>query len=295
MKIASIGQAIMQAARPRVLLPPLQFGLGVQVHHHFGSHFLIDALHCHGFCCDYNEVQQFERNAASSYNTDFPNYTSEFVQYAADNVDQNSRSLDGHNAAHGMGMIVVITPDNQCTKPIPRVKVTYKYAAIVGRVPIHYHKEERLVSFKAHNHEADQDILWKSSILFRSPHQSWSGMMPGKSSVMSVLMIDMNPTDVSCIYSLLVFISEHAHRYNVQLIITFDLPLWWKAFLITATKHPNSDLRNILLCLGGFHTEMSLLGSIGQLMAGSRLQKLFELMYAPNAVVHMLLVRLLHT
>ena len=42
LKIASIGQAIMQAARPRVLLAPLQFGLGVQMHHHFGSHFLID-------------------------------------------------------------------------------------------------------------------------------------------------------------------------------------------------------------------------------------------------------------
>ena len=32
MKIASIGQIIMQAARPQVLLAPLQFGLGVQMH-----------------------------------------------------------------------------------------------------------------------------------------------------------------------------------------------------------------------------------------------------------------------
>ena len=38
-KIASIGQAIMQAARPRVLLAPLQIGLGVQLHR-----FLIDTL-----------------------------------------------------------------------------------------------------------------------------------------------------------------------------------------------------------------------------------------------------------
>ena len=143
MKIAPIGQAIMQAARPRVLLAPLQFGLGVQMHHHFGSRFLIDALHCHGFCCAYNEVQQFEWNAALSYNTDIPYYTSECVQYAADNVDHNSRTLDGHNTFHGTGMIDFITPENQCTKPIPRVKVTYKDVAIVGRVPIHFHKEER--------------------------------------------------------------------------------------------------------------------------------------------------------
>ena len=306
MKIASIGQEIIQASRPRVLLAPLQFGLGVQMHHHFGSRFLIDALLCHGFCCSYNEVQQFERNAAFSHNTDIPNYRSEFVQYAADNVDHNSRTLDGHNTFHGMGMIVAITPENQCTKPIPRVKVTYKDVAIVGRVPIYFHKQERLgteaikfenlCSFKAQNQEANLDILWKTSILFGSPRPSWLGMMqfvhhgdhPGKSSVMFLPMIDMNPTDVSCIYSMLIFITEHAHRYNVQPIITFDQPLWWKAFLITATEPANSDLRNIVLCLGGFHTEMSFLGSIGHLMAGSGLQELFELIYAPNAVVHML-------
>ena len=45
-EIASIGQAIMQAARQRVLLAPLQVGLGVQLHHHFASRFLIDSLHC---------------------------------------------------------------------------------------------------------------------------------------------------------------------------------------------------------------------------------------------------------
>ena len=43
-KIASIGQAIIQAARPRVLIAPLQIGLAVQMHHHYGSKFLIDSL-----------------------------------------------------------------------------------------------------------------------------------------------------------------------------------------------------------------------------------------------------------
>ncbi len=46
-KIASIGQAVMQATRPRVILTPLQLGLGVQLHHHFGSRFLIGTLHQH--------------------------------------------------------------------------------------------------------------------------------------------------------------------------------------------------------------------------------------------------------
>ena len=37
LKRASIGQVIWQAARPRVLLAPLQIGLDVQLHHHFAS------------------------------------------------------------------------------------------------------------------------------------------------------------------------------------------------------------------------------------------------------------------
>ena len=93
-KVASIGQAMMRATRPGVLLAPLQFGLGIQLYHHFASQFLVDTLHQHGFCCSYQEVQQFERNAAQSHGTDIPNLMREFVQYAADNGDHNIRTLD---------------------------------------------------------------------------------------------------------------------------------------------------------------------------------------------------------
>lgn len=61
LKIASIGQAIMQATAPRIMTSPLQIGLGVQLHHHFGSRFLIDCLNKHGFCSSYAEVTKFEK------------------------------------------------------------------------------------------------------------------------------------------------------------------------------------------------------------------------------------------
>ena len=64
LKLASVGQAIMQAARPRVFLAPLQFGLAVEMHDQFGSRFLIDTLNEHGFSSSYSEVQKFERSAA---------------------------------------------------------------------------------------------------------------------------------------------------------------------------------------------------------------------------------------
>ena len=42
-KLASLGQALMQAVRPWFSLP-LQLGLAVQMHHHFASKFLNNAL-----------------------------------------------------------------------------------------------------------------------------------------------------------------------------------------------------------------------------------------------------------
>ena len=110
LKLASIEQAIMQAARLRVLLAPLQVGLGLQIHHHFASCFLIDSLCRHRFCCSYQEVKRFGKNAAVDQATDTPNHTSEFAQYVADNVDHNIRTLDGNDTFHGMGIIASVTP-----------------------------------------------------------------------------------------------------------------------------------------------------------------------------------------
>ena len=69
-KIESIGQAIMQATRPRVLIAPLHLGLAVQMHHHFGSRVLIYSLHRHGFCSSHSEVQMFKRNAVVTSGTE---------------------------------------------------------------------------------------------------------------------------------------------------------------------------------------------------------------------------------
>jgi len=71
-------------------------------------------------------------------------------------------------------------------------------------------------------------------------------------------------------------------------ILTFDQPLWWKALTIVELEPTESNLRRIVLCLGGFHTEMNFLECIGYLMDSSGLQEVLELIYAPNAVIHML-------
>ena len=43
-KVAGIGQAAVQAVRPRAVIAPLQLGVVVQMHHLYRSRFLIDSL-----------------------------------------------------------------------------------------------------------------------------------------------------------------------------------------------------------------------------------------------------------
>lgn len=66
MKVCSMGQAIMQATRPRILTAPLQLGLAVDIHSSFASRILIVSLNALGFCSSYNEVLNHQRSAAVS-------------------------------------------------------------------------------------------------------------------------------------------------------------------------------------------------------------------------------------
>ena len=54
--------------------------------------------------------------------------------------------------------------------------------------------------------------------------------------------------------------------------------------MVRQSEPADSDLRQVVLRLGSFHTEMSFIGSIGHLIAESGLKELLELIYVPNAV-----------
>ena len=91
-----------------------------------------------------------------------------------------------------------------------------------------------LALVRAKDPTAILDILWKMSLLFGNPRPLWNGMMQlvhqgrhqGKSSGMFLPMIDMNPSDVTCVSFTLHFVSEHAKRHSIaNPIVTFDQPL----------------------------------------------------------------------
>ena len=61
------------------------------------------------------------------------------------------------------------------------------------------------------------------TIMMQACHE---GEHPGKSSITFLPMIDMDPNDMSCVYSTLVFVCDEASIRGVMPVVTFDQPLW---------------------------------------------------------------------
>lgn len=84
-------------------------------------------------------------------------------------------------------------------------------------------------------------------------------------------IIDLNPANETRIYSTLLFVIDEAKRIVIPTpCIIFYQPLWRKALL---------QIFNTVCILRGFHTLMSFLGSIGNLMSDSGLAELLEEKY----------------
>lgn len=277
------------------------------MHHQFGSKFLIDILYKLGFSSSYSEVQKFELNAAATNEMQVDGITFEhMIQFVADNVDHNLRTIDGHNTFHGMGIIATITPCIKRQNKVHRATVSIEEVTALAKIDIRFHKLNNnpltSLSFERITVVDGTDFSWKLDLLsniawpLRSPRLGLSAMMqivhdgsfPGHSDVIFLPMIDMNPIDISCIYSTFQFIGKEPKRHGAHPIVTFDQPLYWKALMITCIEQPDSEIGSIILRLGGFHMEMSFLGCIGYLMRGSGLVELLETVYASTAVGHML-------
>ena len=137
------------------------------------------------------------------------------------------------------------------------------------------------------------DLLWHTSLFFHKGNRpSWSGFMtdisvgayPGKSVINFLPIIDLNPTDMTCIYSTLRFVLDQSAKLHIETpVLTFDQPLWLKA-----TEIINAKCMPIVLILGGFHLMMSYLGSLGGLMNGAGLKEVLHTIYGVNAVEHVL-------
>ena len=317
-KEAAISQAIVQAARPRSVITPILFGVGVEVDHICGSKYIVDELARLGFSVSSYEVNRYKQSVMQSQPCELTEdecFPARFTQWVADNVDHNIATLDGQGTFHGMGIIAVkaktgnSVPDvahhkiqrvarMRAKESVNALGVTIQHfkppqqKALSTVILKQFRQLQRPYTFPV---DANLDLLWQSGWMFRSPCQdrpNCSGFMrhvcvgdhPPASEVRLLPILDLNPSDNSCVYTTLVFIEQQAKQLNIVTpCVTFDQPLWLKAVEIaTATS------MNIFCRLGGFHALMSFLGSIGSLMAGLGLSDVLEITYGANTVCHML-------
>ena len=101
-----IGQCILKALKPNSVIPPLLFGLGVEMDHMFGSKWLINELYRLGYSISCSEVTRFKQSILTNGTpTEHLQEDDRFTQWVADNVDHNTATLDGKGTFHGMGII----------------------------------------------------------------------------------------------------------------------------------------------------------------------------------------------
>ena len=265
LKVASIGQAIIQSVQPRTYISPILLALSASLDSNFGSKWLINVLHKLGFALGYDEVIVHKQSVVKKQDLDsfamFP-FPGHFTQWVADNIDHNIVTLNGEGTFHGMGIISVSTPgidsalNNEIQQePLKRLtRVSNAELLDNHGIPIISAPKMRYVldSLRLRNVEditrsitsasADNiDLAWYSIGLnskLRQLRPNWSGFMQsaiqgsfgGAAQSVVLPLIDLKSTDESCIYSTLIFVQSQAGLLNIETpCITFDQPLWQKA------------------------------------------------------------------
>lgn len=184
------------------------------------------------------------------------------VQFVADNVDHNTGTIDGRGTFHGMGIIASITPASNVKRQIPRVVASTEDVNAVGKIRIHYFNQHGIRNSMLTFSDLDNmssvddptcmlDFFMKLRRPMSKVMPSWSGVMQtvqtgfhtGKSSVIFLPMIDLNPSDMSCVYSTLQFVCNQAEKLNVKPVLTFDQPLYWKAQQIVCSEAAEDNVK----------------------------------------------------
>ena len=138
-------------------------------------------------------------------------------------------------------------------------------------------------------------MLWHSTQKVYTGNKlrsSWTGFIQEVSveahlppaNITMLPITDLKSSDESCVYSMLSYVKHQATLINIPTAcITFDQPLWWKAVKIIDAKS-----MDIVCRLGGFHTMMSSLRTLGSLMNGAGLSELLTAVYGESSITHIL-------
>lgn len=108
------------------------------------------------------------------------------IKFVADNIDHDTRTIDGKDTFHGMGMIATFTPGLLSSKSIKRSKATIDDVRAIGSIDIlpylnkavgHGLRYEEVSEFMYEDNFLHTEVLLKATWLLRTKRPSWSGIM----------------------------------------------------------------------------------------------------------------------
>ena len=240
-----------------------------------------------------------------------------YIQFIYDNVDHNVATLDGHNTFRAMGRVKCVTPANAVHEEAPILrteKVSTEMLEPHGLTKVTVYPLPRVFGYSfltAENLETviqepesartgkQVDFLWIwNSWLQKSPVPGWNEFMDtvynnissyNTSEILPLPFVNLDPSNPSTIYTCLLHAAEEGEKVGQsKTVVTFDQPLYAKACEMVLAAEPNSPLSHLIIRLGGFHLLKSFLGAIGNIMAGSGFEQLWETIYEKNTIPHMM-------
>ena len=231
-----------------------------------------------------------------------------------DNADIDTRTLTGLNTWHVLGGAAATTPSREYEEPLIPRSTTVRHAEELGHlaeIPIRKYKkpaksglrkvvvqplDSNIPEPKSMAIAQRLDTMWMSSytVCERDTYPSWGGfnqtvMKDGEFHVSHITItpfVNDKPNNLDTIYSAGRYAQILAKKYNIQTVfVTFDQPLYIKCSDIVLNS---DDLTRVVPRLGGFHLVMSYMGAMCTVMSCSGLQTMWEKVYAPKSVKHML-------
>lgn len=278
---------------------PISFGLGIQLHHKFGSRQLIEVLHELGHSIPYDEVRRFLTSVAEDDQRHGETYVPRgivkykeddvfsIVDAAIDNFDQNEETLDGRSTTHSMAAVLYQRTRTKDVMPgIPKSKSRALDASQYVEDKISFFSKphtraepKRIAETSVFGVQADchrqaviRDLAWKISRIFEDISlPAWSGFnaMVSESEIPVAIVrylpfIKAPPTDFSTVYTVLLQLISIARSLGQHhILVTADLAIYSKAEQILWTKLELQD--SVTMRLGMMHLIMAFLASIGKL------------------------------
>ena len=144
------------------------------------------------------------------------------MQFVADNVDHNIRTIDDRDTFHGMGIIASVTPGTKISRTIPRLKASCADVDAVGKIKLQYYssQESTTLKFGPLKHAVCEDKTYNIDVLWKT---TWlPGRRPGMalcrwcttaghilaSHLVFMPMLNLDPSDETCIFFTLHFVND---------------------------------------------------------------------------------------